>query len=72
MRERRGSVIDRRSGKDRRRLALTSNVLNGGEERRVGRERRDPCERRSDWVRVGQWFSVLPWEGERAPTGAAV
>ena len=72
MRERRGSVIDRRSGKDRRRAEVASCVRYGGEERRKGRERRDPFERRSGWVRVSHWFSVLPWESGRAPTEGAV
>jgi hypothetical protein len=72
MRERRGSVIDRRSGKDRRRSKVASHVHHLGVERREGRERRDPFERRSGWVRVSHWFSVLPWENEGAPTQRAV
>jgi len=72
MRERRGSVIDRRSGKDRRRMDAVSNGLHRRRERRGERDRRDLCERRSGWVRVSQWFSVLPWEGERASTEDAV
>ena len=61
MRERRGSVIDRRSGKDRRKAHDLQYSLCGGKERRNFRERRFSQERRAGWVRVGQWYSVYPW-----------
>jgi hypothetical protein len=65
MSERRGSVIDRRSGKDRRKIDDIDYLLNGGSERRSRGERRSQLERRWDWIRVSQWYSVCPWESPR-------
>jgi hypothetical protein len=65
MSERRGSVIDRRSGKDRRKIDDIDYFLNGGSERRAREERRSQFERRWDWIRVSQWYSVCPWESSR-------
>jgi len=61
MSEKRGSVIDRRTGRDRRRDNL-GYFLNKGIERRSGEERRSQIERRSDWLRVSECYSVCPWE----------
>ncbi|MFO7736937.1 MAG: hypothetical protein R6V46_00550 [Desulfatiglandaceae bacterium] len=63
--DRRGSVIDRRSGKDRRKIDDVEYFSNGGGERRCEEERRSHFERRWDWIRVSQWFSVCPWERPR-------
>ena len=63
MRERRGSVVDRRSGKDRRKdIRFLYYFWNGGAEKRTWIERRVQSERRADWIRVGPWFSVCPWD----------
>lgn len=61
MKDRRGSIIDRRSGKDRRQAYDLDYLLKGGLERRKGKERRSEVERRAEWVRVGKWFSIYPW-----------
>jgi len=65
MLERRGSVIDRRSGKDRRSIVNLNYFLDGGPERRFGKERRFEEERRADWSRVSKWYSVFPWETKK-------
>lgn len=55
MDKRRGSVIDRRSGKDRRRgIGNLEYYWNGGGERRSLKDRRVGRERRSDWVQAGK------------------
>lgn len=59
MLERRGSVRDRRSGGDRRRVHDLDYLSNGGIERRSWKERRSQVERRQDWMRVTEWSSVL-------------
>jgi hypothetical protein len=61
--EKRGSVLDRRSGKDRRKESKFLDYFwNGGEERRSWNERRSCIERRAGWVMVGEWYSVCPWD----------
>lgn len=55
----RRSLVDRRSGEDKRRLYSLDYFTDGGEERRRGRERRQSGERRSAWVRVYKWCSVF-------------
>jgi hypothetical protein len=54
----RRSLLDRRSGEDRRKAYSLDYFLNGGVERRKGLERRRAPERRKDWRRVGKWYSV--------------
>ena len=66
MSERRGTVIDRRSGRERRRIEDVDYSLKGRIERRSGEERRSELERRGDWIRVSEWYSVCPWESQRA------
>lgn len=60
--ERRCARIDRRSGRERRRIDDLDYFLKGGMERRRRRERRSNLERRADWVRINKWYSVFPWE----------
>ena len=64
MSEKRGSVIDRRTGRDRGRDNL-GYFLNKDIEGRSGEERRSEIERGSDWLRVSEWYSVFPWEKRR-------
>jgi hypothetical protein len=61
----RRSLVDRRSGEDKRRLYSLDYFTDGGEERRKGRERRQSGERRSAWMRVYKWCSVFL--GKKAP-----
>jgi hypothetical protein len=56
--KKRKSVIDRRSGVDRRKAHLLEYFIQGGVERRRGKERRSQVERRADWVRVDDWYSI--------------
>jgi hypothetical protein len=55
----RRTLVDRRSGEDKRRLYSLDYFTDGGEERRKGRERRQSGERRSGWARVYKWCSVF-------------
>ena len=59
--KKRYSVIDRRSGNDRRKAHNLDYFLKGGKERRSRKERRSKIERRGGWIKVGQWNSVSPW-----------
>jgi hypothetical protein len=54
----RKSVVDRRSGVDRRQVHLLEYFIQGGVERRSGKDRRKRLERRADWVRVDDWYSI--------------
>jgi hypothetical protein len=65
--ERRCSLIDRRSGKERRQVDDSSYFLKGGIERRSGKDRRSDIERRVDWVRINKWYSLFPWEPQSPP-----
>ena len=53
------SLIDRRSGEDKRKRYSLAYFTDGGEERRKGKERRQSEERRSGWARVYKWCSVF-------------
>ncbi len=53
------SLIDRRSGDDKRKRYNLDYFTDGGEERRKGKERRQSDERRSGWARVYKWCSVF-------------
>ncbi len=55
----RRSLVDRRSGEDKRKLYNLDYFTEGGDERRKGRERRLSGERRSAWARVYKWCSVF-------------
>jgi hypothetical protein len=59
MAERRRSLVDRRSGEDRRKVHNLDYFSKGGVERRSGKERRSKEERRSGWIRVSDWVSVF-------------
>jgi hypothetical protein len=52
------SLIDRRSGEDKRKVYSLDYFFMGGEERRRRGERRNLGERRRNWVRVSRWSSV--------------
>jgi hypothetical protein len=52
------SLIDRRSGEDRRTVYNLDYFENGGLERRTQAERRQTGERRAGCVRVTEWSSV--------------
>jgi hypothetical protein len=65
MLERRGSVIDRRSGKDRRREGESACFFSDGTERRSNNERRSKVEQRAGWIRVSDWYSLRPWKNKR-------
>jgi len=52
------TAIDRRTGKDRRRIFAPAHLFYRGSERRNLKERRLQKERRKGWVRVGKWSSV--------------
>jgi hypothetical protein len=53
------SLVDRRSGEDKRKRYNLDYFTDGGEERRKGKERRQSEERRSGWARVYKWCSVF-------------
>ena len=53
------SLMDRRSGDDKRKLYNLDYFTAGGEERRKGKERLQSDERRKGWVRVYKWCSVF-------------
>ena len=53
------SLVDRRSGEDKRDRYNLDYFTDGGEERRKGKERRQAEERRSGWARVYKWCSVF-------------
>ena len=55
----RRSLVDRRSGEDKRNRYSLDYFTDGGEERRRGKERRQSGERRSAWARVYKWCSVF-------------
>jgi hypothetical protein len=65
MKDKRGSTIDRRSGRERRKAYNLDYFLNGGVERRNRNDRRSGIERRAAWVRVGKWYSIYPWTALR-------
>ena len=53
------SLVDRRSGEDKRKRYSLDYFTDGGEERRKGKERRQSEERRNGWARVYKWCSVF-------------
>jgi hypothetical protein len=53
------SLVDRRSGEDKRNRYSLDYFTDGGKERRKGKERRQSEERRSGWARVYKWCSVF-------------
>ena len=57
--EKRRSLVDRRSGEDRRRVYNLDYSSKGGVERRKGKERRSKDEPRKAWIRVSDWVSVF-------------
>ncbi len=53
------SLVDRRSGEDKRKRYNLDYFTDGGNERRKGKERRQSEERRIGWARVYKWCSVF-------------
>ena len=54
----RRAPLERRSGKDRRRIFSLHRFFYKGFERRILQDRRVHEERRDGWVRVSKWSSV--------------
>ena len=52
------AFIERRTGKDRRRLFSIKKLFFSKQDRRRSKERRSDSENRQDWVRVSKWSSV--------------
>jgi hypothetical protein len=52
------AYIERRSGKDRRRIFSLHRFFYKGPERRILQDRRLQEERRDGWVRISKWSSV--------------
>ena len=52
------TYLERRSGKDRRRIFSLHRFFYKGSERRILQDRRSQEERRTGWVRVSKWSSV--------------
>ncbi len=57
--EKRASIFDRRSGKDRRKGYRVGRFFYRGAERRRRKEQRSGVERRLEWVRISRWSSVF-------------
>ena len=58
MSENKSSIIERRSGKDRRRIFNNAHFFFGRAPRKNMLEQRSQAERRAGWVRVNNWSSV--------------
>lgn len=56
--EDRRSHVERRTGKDRRRLFSFKGLVFKRKDRRVSPERRSGPEMRASWVRIGKWSSA--------------
>ena len=52
------SIVDRRSGKDRRRIFNYGHFFFGREARKNLLKQRSQAERRVGWVRINRWSSV--------------
>jgi hypothetical protein len=52
------AFLERRSGKDRRKVFSLHHFLYKGLERRTIQDRRSHEERRDGWVRINRWSSV--------------
>ncbi len=52
------SFIERRTGKDRRRLFSIKGLFLNKQDRRRSNERRSDSENRQNWVRVSKWSSA--------------
>ncbi len=58
MRTRKRSFIERRTGKDRRRVFSLKRLAFRRADRRSSKDRRSGTERRESWVRVSRWSSA--------------
>ena len=56
--ERRHTSIDRRSGRDRRKVYHLARFFYRAAERRSRKEQRSEVERRKAWVKVSDWSAV--------------
>ena len=56
--ENKSSIIERRSGKDRRRIFNHGHFFFGRVPRKNPLEQRSQAERRAGWIRVNKWSSV--------------
>jgi hypothetical protein len=52
------SIVEKRSGKDRRRIFKDSSFFFGRAARKNLLEQRSQAERRAGWVRINRWSSV--------------
>lgn len=52
------SFIERRTGKDRRRIFSIKGLFFRKQDRRTSQERRSDTENRKNWVRVSKWSSA--------------
>ena len=52
------AFVERRSGKDRRRIFQLERFFYKGEDRRTSSDRRATKERRSGWIRISKWSSA--------------
>ena len=51
-------LVERRSGKDRRRIFQLERFFFKGEDRRTSGDRREIKERRTGWIRISKWSSA--------------
>jgi hypothetical protein len=56
------SIVERRSGKDRRRIFNHGHLFFRSADRKNLLERRSQAERRIGWVRINKWSSVYLWD----------
>ena len=52
------AFVERRSGKDRRRIFQLERFFYKGEDRRNSGDRRASIERRTGWIRISKWSSA--------------
>jgi hypothetical protein len=52
------AFMERRSGKDRRRIFQLERFFYKGEDRRRSKDRRAKEERRTGWIRISKWSSA--------------
>ena len=54
--------VERRSGKDRRKIFKQGHFFFRGSDKKNLKEQRSQAERRTDWVRINKWASVYLWD----------
>jgi hypothetical protein len=55
-------IVERRSGKDRRKIFMHNHFFFRRPDKKDLKERRLQEERRDDWVRINKWASVYLWD----------